>query len=292
VVRAFFAIHPVVSFIFFVLIIIFTILFLHPVFIGVSLTAALFFSWLLSGGQGIKSGVLFYLPMFLLIVLANPLFNHRGKTVLFFFRANPVTLEAVFYGLCTSASLIAVVLWFSCYNKVITSDKFLYLFAGFAPTVALLITMTLRLIPKLKVRLKAVVSAQQAIGMDVRTGNLIQRLQKSMSITSILLSWSMEDGMETADSMKARGYGQKNRTNFSLFKFDRRDGIILAVILGFAGICLTGYLLGYGTMRFYPTLAPLKISALALGLYTVFGVYAFLPVLIELRENLKWHFYK
>lgn len=290
--RAFSAIHPLVTFMFFVLMIIFTILFLHPVFIGISLTAALLFSRLLSGGQEMNSGIIFYIPMFLLIALANPLFNHRGNTMLFFFRHNPVTLEAVFYGLCTASSLIAVVLWFSCYNKVITSDKFLYLFTGFAPTVALLITITLQMIPKLKIRLKAVVSAQQAIGMDVRTGNVIQRLQKSMRITSILLSWSMEDGMETADSMKARGYGLKNRTNFSLFKFDGLDGLILAGVLGLAVICLTGYLLGYGTIRFYPALAPLKISAAAMGFYAVFGVYAFLPVLIEFRENLKWHFYK
>lgn len=230
--------------------------------------------------------------MFLLIALANPLFNHRGKTVLFYLRDNPVTLEAVTYGLCMAASLVAVALWFSCYSKVMTSDKFLYLFAGFAPTVALLITMTLRMIPNLKVQLKAVASAQQAIGLDARTGNLVQRLRKSMRITSILLSWAMEDGMETADSMKARGYGVKNRTTFSLFKFDARDGVILAVVLGLAGICLTGYFLGYGVMRFYPVLAPLKISGLALCLYTAFGAYAFLPVLIEFRENLKWHFCK
>lgn len=291
-VRAFSALHPVVNFTFFALIIIFTILFQHPIFVGVSLTAALLFSWFLSGSQGVKSGVKLYLPMFLLIAFVNPLFNHRGKTVLFYLRDNPVTLEAVSYGLCMAASLIAVMLWFSCYNKVITSDKFLYLFAGFAPTVALLITMTLRMMPKLKAQLNQVVSAQQAIGLDVRTGNMIQRLRKSMRVISILLSWSMEDGIETADSMKARGYGLKNRTSFSLFKFDKRDGMILTVVLGLTGICLTGYFLGYGTMRFYPALAPLKISALALGLYTVFGVYAFLPMLIELRESLKWYFYK
>ncbi|MHB8124719.1 MAG: energy-coupling factor transporter transmembrane component T [Desulfitobacteriaceae bacterium] len=291
-VKVFFATHPIVSFTFFALIIIFTILFQHPVFVGVSLTAALFFSWLLSGGQGIKFSVIFCLPMFLLIALANPLFNHRGKTVLFFLSDNPITLEAVFFGLCAAASLVAVVLWFSCYSKVITSDKFLYLFAGLAPTVALLITMTLRMIPKLKVQLQAVLSVQQAIGMDVRTGNVIQRLQRSMRVISTLLSWSMEDGMETADSMKARGYGLRKRTTFSLFKFDRRDGLILSIELCLAGICLTGFLLGYGTMRFYPSVAPLKTSVPALSLYTVFCLLAFLPVLIELRENIKWHFCK
>ncbi len=291
-IRVFSAIHPIVSFTFFAVIIIFTLLFLHPVFVGVSLTAALFFSWFLSGSRGIKFSLIFCLPMFLLIALANPLFNHRGKSVLFYLWGNPITLEAVFYGLCAAASLVAVVLWFSCYSKVITADKFLYLFAGFAPTVALLITMTLRMLPKLKVQLQTVLSIQQAIGMDVRTGNVIQRLQRSMRVISTLLSWSMEDGMETANSMKARGYGLKKRSTFSLFKFDRRDGLILLIELCLAGICLTGFFLGFGTMRFYPSLVPLKTSAAALCLYTVFWILAFLPMLIELRENIKWHFCK
>ncbi|HWQ71214.1 MAG TPA: energy-coupling factor transporter transmembrane component T [Desulfitobacteriaceae bacterium] len=290
--RAFSAVHPLVSFSFFLIIIVFTLLLLHPVFTGISLTAALVFSWLLHGRKGVKFSLVFCIPMFLLIALANPLFNHRGKTVLFYLRDNPVTLEAVLYGLCAAASLIAVVLWFSCYSKVITSDKFLYLFAKAAPTVALLITMTLRMIPQLKTQLTVVTSAQQAIGLDARSGNVVQRIKRSMRIVSILLSWSMEDGIETADSMKARGYGLKNRTTFSLFKFDKRDGLFLTVVAVLTGTCFAGYFLGLGTMRFYPSVAALKVSGPAVGLYTVFGVLAFLPMIFELRESLKWHSYK
>jgi ABC-type cobalt transport system, permease component CbiQ and related transporters len=290
--RAFSAVHPLVSFSFFVIIIVFTLLLQHPVFIGISLTAALVYSWFLHGRKGVKFSVIFCIPMFLLIAIANPLFNHRGKTVLFFLQDNPVTLEAVLYGLCAAASMVAVVLWFSCYNKVITSDKFLYLFAKIAPTVALLITMTLRMIPRLKTQLTAVTSAQQAIGLDARTGDIVQRIKRSMRIVSILLSWSMEDGIETADSMKARGYGLKNRTTFSLFKFDKRDGLFLTVVVVLTGICFAGYFLGFGILRFYPSVASLKTSGLAVGLYTVFGALAFLPMIFELRESLKWQSYK
>ena len=290
--RAFSAFHPSVSFVFFAIMVVFTMLFMQPVFLGVTLISALIFSFILNGGRGVKLSLLVYLPMFLLIAISNPLFNHRGRTTLFFFMDNPITLEAVLYGICSAASLIAIIAWFSCYSKVITSDKFLYLFAKMTPAVALLITMTIKMISKLKYQLKTISNAQHTIGLDQSTGNLSERVKKGMRVISILLSWSMEDAIETADSMKARGYGLKNRTTFSLFKFDKRDGLVLGVISVLAGICFAGYFSGYGTMQFYPSIRPLNLSTQAIVLYIVFAVLAFLPIIIEIEESCKWRSYK
>ncbi|WP_242877363.1 energy-coupling factor transporter transmembrane component T [Desulfosporosinus sp. BG] len=259
---------------------------------GVTLISALIFSFILNGGRGVKLSLLVYLPMFLLIAVSNPLFNHRGRTTLFLFMDNPITLEAILYGICSAASLIAILAWFSCYSKVITADKFLYLFAKLTPAAALLITMTIRMISKLKYQLKTISNAQHTIGLDQRTGSLSERVKKGMRVISIMLSWSMEDALETADSMKARGYGLKNRTTFSLFKFDKRDGLLLGLISVLAGICFVGYFAGYGTMQFYPSIRPLNLSPQVIVLYIVFAVLAFLPIIIEVRESCKWRAYK
>ncbi|SDG29385.1 energy-coupling factor transporter transmembrane component T [Desulfosporosinus hippei] len=286
--RAFTTFHPAVSFTFFAVMLIFTMLFLHPVFLGLTLIPALIFSIILNGRKGVKFSLLFYLPMFLLISIANPLLNHRGRTVLFYLIDNPITLEAVLYGICSAVSLIAIFAWFSCYNKVITADKFLYLFAKISPAVALLITMSMRMTSKLKYQLKTISNAQHTIGLDQSAGNFKERVKNGMRVISILLSWSMEDAIETADSMKARGYGLKNRTTFSLFKFDKRDGLVLAVISVLGAICLVGYFLGYGTLQFYPSIKPLDLSIQAIGLYFVFAALALLPIIIEVRESYKW----
>ena len=290
--RAFSAFHPVVNFSFFAIILAFTMLFQHPVFVGVTLVSAFIFSCMLNGRKALRLSLLFCLPMFLFIAIVNPLFNHRGETTLFFFLDNPITLEAVLYGLCSAASLVSVIVWFSCYNKVVTSDKFLYMFGKITPAVALLITMTIRMIAKLKVHLKTISKAQQAIGLDQRTGNILERIKKGMRVLSILLSWSMEDAIETADSMKARGYGLKNRNTFSLFIFDKRDGLVLGLIIVLALICFTGYFEGYGTMEFYPLVKPLKVSTSAIALYLIFSLLAFLPIIIEMKESWKWRSYK
>lgn len=290
--RAFSAFHPVVNFSFFAIILAFAMLFQHPVFLGVTLVSAFIFSWMLNGRKALRLCLLFCLPMFLFIAIANPLFNHRGGTTLFYFLDNPITLEAILYGLCSAASLVAVIVWFSCYNKIITSDKFLYMFGRITPAVALLITMTIRMIAKLKVHLKTIYKAQQAIGLDQRTGNVLARIKKGMRVLSILLSWSMEDAIETADSMKARGYGLKNRNTFSLFIFDKRDGLVLGLIAVLALICFAGYFEGYGTMEFYPMVKPLKVSASTIALYLTFSLLAFLPIIIEVKESWKWRSYK
>ena len=290
--KAFSSYHPVVSFSFFILVFVLAMLMMHPVFIGISLIAACLFSLSLNGLKGVRSNLMFGLPMFLLIALANPLFNNRGRTVLFFFRDNPITLEATMYGICSAASLVGIIMWFSCYSKVITSDKFLYLFAKVAPSIALLITMSIRMIYKLRIQMKMITTAQHAIGLDTGEGKIRQRIQRGMRTISILLSWSMEDGIETADSMKARGYGLKNRSTFSLFKFTRRDGVMLAIITGLGAPCLAGYYAGYGVLRFYPSIAPIKLSSPAIGMYLCFLCLALIPSLIELGESIKWRYYK
>lgn len=63
---------------------------------------------------------------------------------------NPVTLEAVCYGFAVGVMIMSVFYWFKCFNAVMSSDKFIYLFGRVIPKLALLLSMTLGFIPKLK----------------------------------------------------------------------------------------------------------------------------------------------
>ncbi len=65
---------------------------------------------------------------------ANPAFNHEGATILAYLPSgNPLTLEFIVYGLSAAVMMASVILWFSCYNAVMTSDKFVYLFGRVIP---------------------------------------------------------------------------------------------------------------------------------------------------------------
>ena len=107
----------------------------------------------------------FYLPLYLMIAVINPLFSHNGVTPLFFLNGNPVTLEAVLYGLDIAVMLVAVLYWFKGYSHVMTSDKFLFLFGRAIPRLALVLSTALRFVPLLKVQIRRVGRAQKAMGL-------------------------------------------------------------------------------------------------------------------------------
>ena len=62
--------------------------------------------------------------------------------------------------------LAAVALWFSCLSAVMTSDKFIYLFGRMIPALSLVLSMTLRFVPRFKRQFQAVAQAQRYMGRD------------------------------------------------------------------------------------------------------------------------------
>lgn len=148
--RFFGTLHPAVSMCCFVCVIGLTLACPHVVTVLLSLLGGAMFNLALRGGKAFGRTMRFVLPMFLIVCIGNPLVNHRGVTMLFLLFDQWITLEAIVYGVVTACSLAAVILWFGCYQEVMTSDKFLYLFGKIAPATALLITSALRFIPQMQ----------------------------------------------------------------------------------------------------------------------------------------------
>lgn len=284
---AFYSLHPAVAFFFFVMVLAFAILCMHPVYAGVSLVAAILFGLHTRGGH-LKRTLRFAVPIFVLIALLNPLFNHRGDTVLFDAFGNGITLEAVQYGVTSAAMFAAVVMWFGCYSAIMTSDKFLYLFGRLAPSGALVVSMAIRMVPKMQRQMETVARVQRMLD----TGNgapVLRRIRIGLRRLSVLLNWTMEDAIETADSMKARGYGMhRGRTSFDLFRVDRRDKVVLGLsAVGVVALWVL-YFRGFATLYFYPVIRPIRRDAVSLGGYILYAVLLLSPTLLEWKEDLLW----
>ncbi len=280
--------HPLVSFGYFVAVIAGTLLFIHPVFVLLSLGCALVCSGLINGKKTMLATLGFGVPMFIFIAVANPLFNHRGATILFYLFDNPVTKEAIIYGLASAGMMFAAVVWFTCYNTVVTSDKFIYIFGRILPSIALIISMTLSLIPRLMAQVKIIADAQRSVGLDWKSGSLKQRIHSGARILSILVSWALEDAVITADSMRARGYGQHRRSTFSVFRFGKRDAVMLAVILLLLAAEIFAYISGRGTMEFYPAMVLPQMDFIDALIYIAYFALGILPAAIQIKEDLKW----
>ena len=187
------------------------------------------------GGSLLRNGgaagdIGFYLPMFLLVAITNPLFSHNGVTPLFFLNGNPVTLEAFVYGAAIAVTVIGAMLWCKCYSAVMTSDKFLWLFARVIPKLALVLSMALRFLPMLRRQMKQVKTAQKTMGLYSARG-VVDRIRSTGRVFLAVIGWALENAMETAASMRARGYGTGKRTNFSIFRFTARDGVLSVQII-------------------------------------------------------------
>lgn len=280
------SLHPTVCMFYFIAVLVFTMTCVHPVMTGLSLIGAILFAAQLEGWRRVVSTGRFVLPIFLLISIANPLFNHRGVTPLFILFGRWFTLEAVIYGVVSGASLAAVIYWFVCYQVVMTSDKFLYLFGQALPNTALLITMTLGLIPRLQARSHQIKETQQMLLPD--NGRVLPRLRAATRNLSALLTWSMENAIQTADSTKARGYGVRRRTTFHLFAFDTRDALMLGLLLALTLVCVLARSFGHGAMEYYPRMDAVITGPSGLMLYAVFGILILLPTLLEIKEAAKW----
>ena len=280
--------HPICSFSYFVTVIILILICKNPIAILEAAFGAVFFLYCLEKGQ-IWKRLRYILPIFFLITAANPLFNHRGVTRLVKMMNQWVTLEALCYGITAGLSLVTLILWFGCYQDVVTSDKFLYLFGKAAPGSSLLISMALNLVPKLEQELRQIQESQKMLYPD--KPGYKERLKRAVRHVSTLLGWSLENTVEQVDSMKARGYGLRRRTTFHLFRFESGDRTFMWILLFLGAGCIIGRCLGCGTMEFYPRMDRLVNGPKDILFDFGFLVLTWLPGILEWREELLWHSY-
>ena len=281
--------HPIVNLLYFTLVIAFSMLFTHPVAQLVALLCAITYAVSVEGKKSLGFLLKFCLPMVLLTAFINPAFSHEGVTILYYFSSgNPLTLESILYGVGAGIMLVTVLLWFSTFSRVMTSDKFIYLFGKVIPALSLVLSMSLRFVPKFKKQTEVVVEAQRCIGRDISTGSLWQRFKTAVVIFSIMITWALENAIETADSMKSRGYGLKGRTAFSIYRMDDRDKYAL-IWLGFCGLFLTaGVMLSAFGFRYFPSIRYAALDMTTIPFYTVYFGLCITPVVLNFTEERKW----
>lgn len=282
------SLHPAVLFLFFIFAAGFSMFLMHPVFLVISFVCAFSYCVYLKGKKGIKSLGL-CLPVVIFAAVINAAFNHEGVTILVYVNDNPITLESLIYSLAAALMLLGVLLWFSCLNEVMTSDKLMCVFGKISPSIALLFSMTLRFVPRFSAQLKKITYAQKCIGRSYDNGGFFTKIGNGVKILSILITWALENAVETADSMKSRGWGLKGRTSFSGFRFDKRDGLSLSAILILVSVIFAGLLRGEGSVNYYPAIVLSDFSVFGLIVYIAYFLLMAFPLIFSLTEDFKWY---
>lgn len=276
---AFSGYHPAVNFIFFIAVLGFGVVILHPAFLVAGIVGAISYFLFLHGGKGLKR-IAMMLPLFLAVILLNPLVNRDGATILFQVFGIPYTLEALVYGAVLSGMFLTMILWFSCYSSVMTGDKFTSLFGNLLPSISLLLVMIFRMVPNLIRKGRQITEARQSIGKEIADG------AEAMTVLGCLTTWALEGSIVTADSMRSRGYGPAKRTSFMIYRMSPRDWGLVSAILVLSAALIAVISLGHTTATFTPEWYLAPISPIGLLLY---GSLALIPTLLHLQEALSWH---
>lgn len=281
--------HPLVNFIFFLGAIGFGVVIQHPVYLTAGFILGATYYLLLNGRKGLKM-LLAMLPLFLIMTAINPLFNTYGATVLFHVLGRPYTLEALYYGMAIAAVFVVMLIWFGCYNAVLTSDKFTSLFGNLIPALSLLLVMVLRMIPNLMRKARQFAGARKSIGKgsgDNATNK--EKITDGMTILSALTDWALEGGVVTGDSMRSRGYGSAKRTSFVVYRMTGIDFSLLVIqcvlILAVLGTALTGGTTATYTPDFY--IAP--VSGMHISGLIAYCAYLSIPTVLHIKEAIQWH---
>ncbi|MBO4563203.1 MAG: energy-coupling factor transporter transmembrane protein EcfT [Clostridia bacterium] len=273
---------------FFLFVMLITAFVLHPAVTGISLVAACIYAFYLKGRKALKFFLIFVLPVIVFVAALNPVFNHAGTTVLFYFKnGNAVTREAVLYGIVSACMFAALIMWCVCLSSVMTSDKYVCLFGKAIPTLSLVFSMVLRFVPRLFSRIKLCSQAQKSVAPSFGK-NPVKAVRHGLSVLSATVTWALESAVNISDSMKSRGYGLPGRTSYSIYRFDRRDavmGILMAVCFALSAAAMATKHIWF---RFYPSVKYSGTDAFSVIGYAAFLILCMLPVILNVKENAEW----
>lgn len=282
--------HPFIIFFYYVCVGTLAMFFNHPLFIATAFILLIVVNVTHDRGQALRKWISMVLMMSTFIILLNPFLVSRGSTILFYFRGKQVTLEATMYGVVFALSIAAILVLFISFNLILNGNKFLFVFSKILPRTAFLTMLAIRFVPLLKARLDEINAVQHIRGLTMDVGTIRERARSGMLRLQILLTWSLEEAIQTSDSMKARGYGLGKRTSYVPYKMEKRDWTWLVLLATLFALCLVGGSLGYGKILIYPELGTLQLYALDWVVFICMALIYSFPLLAEGGESLRWKF--
>ncbi|MBP3238574.1 MAG: energy-coupling factor transporter transmembrane protein EcfT [Lachnospiraceae bacterium] len=274
--------HPVSLLVFFVCVTGISMFSKNPAVLFMSMFFSITSLAKLKGLGGMLRFLRTMLVLALLTAVINPLFNHRGRTVLArFHNGQPLTLEACFYGLYAAMILISVLAWFSCFNHCFDTDKLLYLFGRFSPRLSLMLSMSLRFVPEFAAKAKEISGIQRMLAGGNR--GIIQKIKNGTAVFGSLLTWVLEGSVMRSESMRMRGYGVAKRKMYSAYKWEAEDTAFTALSLVFTGIYLALLYAGSFKFWFYPYVYGRIFAPQAVAGYLTLALLMCLPLIFDNR---------
>ena len=316
--------HPVVNLIFYLLVLGTTMFQMSVGLVFISLFSAVVYYFMLKKTEGLKYCAVVVGIIIVSAIINPLFSHKGGTLLFYLFTGNPVTLESIIYGLISAIIIGAMLLWFSTFNQVMGVERILGAIGKVLPNVSLLITMIMRFIPqytrhqrkvsmvnkvnkrnygekinllnrektekenviearkrqKKKNDIEACKKQKKKNGID----KIIDSIKEGSRTFSITTTWALENSIYTADSMKARGFGTGRRTNYSNYKFQKRDYLLM----GWLVILWLVVVFSLEREKVYTYYYPFIQVKNNVVVYLIYGLLCLTPVLINVKEEIRW----
>lgn len=287
--RVFDTMHPLCVLTYFGAVCVITMFSIHPVLMLISFAAGIAVNIL---QRGFKSGLITFaaaIPLVILMTVTNPIFVHSGRNVLFFVLGMPVTVQAMLYGANMGVMIAAVIIHFRNYSYGMSMEKTMFLIGKALPNTALLISVTVKNIEQFGRRYVEISDAQKALGYfseESKFGNLKKRLK----VFFVLVSCALEDSVECAMAMKAKGYGAARRKSSLRHRIMFGDTVFFLISVLLLAVTLEVMGTGSGDFSFYPVADKITFTLKDTVMYASFFILSFLPIVKAAQEEMKWKY--
>ena len=280
--------HPLTVILYYAALSVVVMVTMNALLIVTGLISSLTYYFMIRRARDARSNLYFAL-LFVIMAAVNPIFSHKGVTVLFVLNDTPVTLEAFLFGVFASAMAIEMIYFFRALSVIMTSDKLLSVFGFFSPKVALILSMALRYVPLFGRQAGKIDKSQKALGI-YKEDSAPDTLRAKLRIFSVLCTWALENGIITADSMSARGYGVRKRSEYKVYKFRKADACFLLIAAALLSVVVSGALTGALRCDYYPAFKIAAPTLLSYFSYISYALLALIPIITETGERIKWKY--
>ncbi len=287
--------HPATTFLYTGLMMILAVIYSNPLYLTAMLAVVIWTIIELDGRETLKwySRIAGMMAVFVMII--NPLLSREGQTILWHGPRVPVigvldiSLEAALYGLNMALRLFLLIAVFAMYNLMMDPDRAMSSVSRIARKSAVVLALTVRLIPSMVSQARNVADIQRARGVNLDSGGIYQRWKKRIPFLKVMLLTSLENSWHTAEAMEARAFGSGPPTRYVTEVWRPRDTWITAAVLVSLLTAITGLLAGAGSFEFYPRLGDLTGSGEEILILIILTIMLAIPPALA-RGYKGWNF--
>ena len=195
------------------------------------------------------------------VFVLTPLVSGQGDLVLFSLPMPPplngdITAEAVAAGGAAAARVLGAIALAAALFAWADPDRMLAGLGRVAPRSALVSALAARLVPTMRRDARSISETARLRGVALTSGPRITRARAAAPLALPLVGSALERGLDVAEAMAARGYGEGRRTRLPERPLDAGERVTLAIGVGLAAAVTAAIALGVTGFTFYPVLGP------------------------------------